>query len=151
MSDPLSVTAGVVGIVAFALQSCQLLSRSISDIRDAPKDLQSIRSDLQVVEPLLRQLDVELQGNASPLVLSHEIELVVKNCGGACDQFNEALKGWTRHSTAERTTWRDSTIIGLFRQGDIKTLKGHLEVCKNSLSVTLSAASLLVPLNDGND
>ena len=47
MTDPLSITASVVGITTAAIESVKFLHTTISDIKDVPTALGNIRSDLQ--------------------------------------------------------------------------------------------------------
>lgn len=53
MTNPLSITASVIGITTAAIGSVKFLRTTISDIQDVPTALANIRSDLQAVEPVL--------------------------------------------------------------------------------------------------
>ena len=70
MTDPLSVTASVVGITTAAIGSVNLLYTTISDIKDVPTALGNIRSDLQTVEPVLQKLRTELEREDCQMLLT---------------------------------------------------------------------------------
>jgi hypothetical protein len=144
MADPLSAIASVVGITIAALQSVQFLAKTIGDIKDVPDTINSIKIDLQAVEPLLRNLNKALQGDDSGIILNNQIKLAVENCDRACTTFKSLLEHWTRHSTKEKGFWMDRWRVGLFGQERIRSFKGQLNDCKGTLSVALSTATMCV-------
>lgn len=144
MADGLSIAASVVGITAAALQSVQFLSRTIENIKNVPDAVKSIKFDLQAVEPVLRHLDTALQRDGLQIDLSDEIKVAVENCARACTAFQTLLDHWMRHSMEEKTFWMDRWRLGLFGQDRIKTFKGQLSDCKDTLSMALSTASVYV-------
>jgi len=149
MSDGLSVAASVLGITSAALQSVQYLSRTIDNIKGVPDVIKTIKVDLNAVEPVLRQLDSALQGNASQILLAGEINSAVENCSRACTAFETQLGRWMRYSTEEKTFWVDRWRVGLFGQERIRTFKGQLNDCKGTLSVALNTAGVLTMTRQG--
>ncbi|KAF7535317.1 hypothetical protein G7Z17_g13225 [Cylindrodendrum hubeiense] len=143
MADPLSITASVVGIVGAAFQGVQLLSNTIDNIRNAPEAVQNIRDELQLVKPLLTQLDSAINEQRSGLILGQEINLALENCHRVCTKFNESLNHWMRHSTDQKISMIDNVKIGFLRQDQIRTLKGQLNGCTKILNVTLDTANYL--------
>jgi len=143
MTDPLSITTSVVGLTTAALQSVQFLAKTISDIKDVPDVIKSIRADLQAVEPALVNLNKEVQSGGSQIVLSDQIKPALENCNRACTTFHSQLNHWMRHSTEEKTFWMDRWRVGLFGQEKIKSFKGQLNDCKSTLIVTLSTATTI--------
>ena len=65
MSDPVSLTAGVVGITTAAIQSVNFLYTTIRDIEGVPTILGNIRTDLEAVEPVLQNLIITLESEDS--------------------------------------------------------------------------------------
>lgn len=59
MADPFSIATGTIGIVAVAAQSTAALWRDITLIKDAPKALLDLESDLSAVERVLSTLQLE--------------------------------------------------------------------------------------------
>ncbi|KAF4255992.1 hypothetical protein KXW98_001914 [Aspergillus fumigatus] len=105
--DGLSIGASVIGIATAAIQSVQVLARTIDNIKNVPDTIATIKVELQAVEPLLRRLNVELQRDDSQIILSNEIRFAVLNCDRACKAFRTLLDHWMSKSTDEKTFWMD--------------------------------------------
>ena len=148
MSDPLSVTASVVGITAAALHTIHVLVEDIDNVKGAPKAIADIRSDLTTVEGSLTSLHQVLDDpNALPDSLktqlgTRNIENAVRGCDKACSEFREPLRSWTKHSTGDKMSKRDRLKIGLLKQGKIKAFTQQLASCKATVSMGLDTANL---------
>lgn len=84
MSDPLSVSASIVSIVGFAIQSTQFLARTIDAIKEVPASLKSIRSDLDAVTPVLQQLEDAIKNANAKSFPFDRLAPAVQNCDRAC-------------------------------------------------------------------
>jgi hypothetical protein len=150
MTDPLSVTAGVVGITAFALQSVQQLTAFIESIRDAPEIITGIKEDLKAVESVLNSLGRVLQNKDLPaqalesLDQNANIKVAVENCSKECARFRAALAHWMRHSTETKTFWWDRVRAGYFGEKSTEAFLRRLGASKATVSVALSSAILYV-------
>lgn len=109
MTNPLSITASVVGITTAAIGSVKFLRTTISDIQDVPTALANIRSDLQAVEPVLQNLRTELESEGSEVLLTNDIKCAVENCNSACSVFQESLDHWMRHAIKHKAFWAQWT------------------------------------------
>ncbi|KAI9674004.1 MAG: hypothetical protein M1822_009581 [Bathelium mastoideum] len=143
MAEGLGAAAAIVGIASAAVQSVQFLSTTVDDIKDAPDTIRNIKVDLQAIEPVLQSLEAACRRDDSPIDLSDEIKFAVENCSKACSNFRALLEHWMRHSSGDKTFWLDRWRVGLFGQERIKTFKGRLSDYKNTLSVTLSTATII--------
>jgi hypothetical protein len=56
MADPLSIGAGVVGIIVLALRGSRLLLDDLQCIIDAPKAIKTLKTNLSSVEMALNSL-----------------------------------------------------------------------------------------------
>lgn len=145
MTDPLSITASVVGITTAAIGSVKFLRTTIGDIKDVPTTLRNIRPDLQAIEPVLQKLLTELEREDSQMLLTDAIKGAVENCNSACSMFKEKLDHWMRHATKYKAfwaEWTDRARVGIFEQGTIDVFKGRLNDCKSTLNVALSTSSV---------
>ena len=145
MTDPLSITASVVGITTAAIQSVKFLHTTIGDIKDIPTTLGNIRSDLQAVEPVLQDLITNLEEKDSQVLLTDSIKDAMENCNSACSTFKNRLDHWMRHATKYKASWADWTNrvrVGIFKQGTIKVFKGRLNDCKSTLIVAMTTSSV---------
>jgi hypothetical protein len=142
--DPLSITASVIGITTAALQSAQFLAETIDNVKDAPGTVKDIGADLRAVQPVLQNLKDALQDGSFQNALGDQIRPAVENCDGACKAFQSQVEHWTKHSEEDKIFWVHRWKIGLFGQERIRTFKGQLGDCKNTLNVALSTATLFV-------
>ncbi len=140
----LGAAASVVGIATAALQSVQLLCTTIDNVKSAPNTIRNIKVDLQLVEPVLHNLDAACRSDDTQIVLRPEVRSAVENCGRACKEFGVLIGHWMRHSSEDKTFWVDRWRVGIFGQERIKTFKGQLNDCKSTLSVALSTATMYV-------
>lgn len=118
MTDPLSVTAGVAGLVAFALQGVRFLVNDINNIREAPKSLENLRIDLTSVRLSLESLEnvdesqLRLLGDQ---VYNQPIA-AIESCKSTCTHFRNDLQHWTKCSHNGKPSWRERTNIGIFKE-----------------------------------
>ena len=145
MTDPLSITAAAIAITTATIQSVKFLYTTIGDIKDVPTALGDIRSDLQAVEPVLKDLLTQMESKDSPELRIDHIQGAVENCKSACSTFQKTLDHWRRHATKHKVSWAewtDRVRVGMFEQGTIKVFRGRLNDCKNTLMVALSTSSV---------
>jgi Fungal N-terminal domain of STAND proteins len=150
MADPLSITAGVVGITSAALHSLKELLNSIDAIKKAPSVIANIKEDLKSVEAVLCSLDKALKAKdllpeaLKPLIQDVQVECAVTNCLRACNTFNTTLSHWMRHSSESKTFWWDQVRAGYFGEAKVQTFTRQLAACKATVSIALSTANLYV-------
>ena len=138
----LGAVASIVGIATAAIKSVQILYTTIHDLRDVPDTIHNIKIDLESVKPVLDSLYTTAKNDSTEIVLHAEVKSAVENCTRACTAFQTLLDRWMRSSTQDRTFWKDRWRVGLFGQERIKALKGQLNDCKSTLTVTLSTATM---------
>lgn len=61
MADPLSVVAGVAGLLSLTIQVSDLLYKHVHAIKNAPKDAQELVDELQSLRQVLSSLEVFLE------------------------------------------------------------------------------------------
>ncbi|CAD0044851.1 unnamed protein product [Aureobasidium pullulans] len=119
MADPLSITAGVLGIAATAAHSIHLLVELIDRIKDAPIAVQRSRDDLKFVESVIHTLRSELDGNVNAakweqLIEASKLKQALKSLKGGCDSLNLTLMGLTKRSApGEKLSFRDGVNLVL--------------------------------------
>ncbi|KAG7101000.1 hypothetical protein HYQ45_004379 [Verticillium longisporum] len=150
--DGLSTAASAVGIVVAAVQSVQILVRTIEDIKDAPREVQAIRRDLETLASIFAQLDRFLQDNdrqQTDNAPTSTMWTATDNCRIACDDFQGLLKHWLRHSTQTHMFWTDRWRIGLFGVSRTKAFRERLSDYKDTLCLSLQTANLLRQMPKG--
>jgi len=144
MADPLSVAAGVVGIIVPALHGTRILLDDLEKLRDAPKTVKRLLDDVHSVDAALKLLkgveDREWQLLGPPVI--EQSKTTISSCMRACDIFRTHLQRWTRHSEDGKMAWQDRANVGFFKQGQVKALSEQLQNCKLTINTTVSVATL---------
>ncbi|KAE8153624.1 hypothetical protein BDV25DRAFT_136743 [Aspergillus avenaceus] len=147
--DPLSVTAGVIGIAATTLHSISRVESAISNIKHAPEAISSVRSELQSVCTIVATLQRTCQDPAlinddlKSILQGVPINATLQNCAKICDEFHTALTKWTKHSTEERLHWLDRLRTGYVEKSTIREFIAEVGSCKVTISLVLDTAIFL--------
>ena len=81
--DPLSVAAGVAGLVSLTFEISQTVSHYYKAVKDAPNSIQEIQQELSLMHSTLQQLDNLLRGphmNKSSFSQSSVLTTAVTSC-----------------------------------------------------------------------
>ncbi|KAI0004067.1 ankyrin repeat-containing domain protein [Xylariaceae sp. FL0662B] len=138
--DPLSILAGVTGVVAFTLKASQELITMISDMRDAPVDIVALRVDLENLSMILhasQEILPKQSFNPRDAVLFQTIEQCASSCKLATEGLRDMLNalGGSAVGTKARllTTYR-----WMLMKGNIKSQRSKLCEAKASLNLSVS-------------
>ena len=144
MTDPLSTTAGVVGITMAALHGIRLLIEDLQQLKEAPKTIRRLLADMQSVETSLKLLqDVgEREWDLLGASILEDSKTTISSCMQACRLFKSDLQRWTRHSEGGKLTWQDRASVGFFKQGQVKAMSEQLQNCKLSINLVISIGTL---------
>jgi hypothetical protein len=146
MADPLSIGAGVVGIIVPALHGSRLLLDDIQGIINAPKALETLKTNLSSLEMALTSLravkeaEWELLGDAVVL----QSQATIRTCTEACTLFRTDLQRWTKHSDEGELSWQDRVNVGFLKQRRIKAISDQLQTCQISINSVVGIATLCV-------
>ena len=144
MSDPLSITASVVGIIVPALHGTRLLLEDLQQLKDAPKIVKRLVEDVHSVDTALKLLqsvedrEWDLLGSG----IAEQSKTTISSCTQACDLFRTDLQRWTRHSDDSKLAWQDRVKVGFFKQGQIKAISEQLSNCKLTINSVVNIATL---------
>ena len=144
MSDPLSITASVVGIIVPALHGARLLLEDLQQLKDAPKIVKRLVEDVHSVDTALKLLqsvedrEWDLLGSG----IAEQSKTTISSCTQACDLFRTDLQRWTRHSDDSKLAWQDRVKVGFFKQGQIKAISEQLSNCKLTINSVVNIATL---------
>ena len=144
MSDPLTISASVVGVVVPALHGTRLLLDDINKIIDAPKAIGDLRDDIDALNATLESLQAVEE--APWEILSDDIaaqsQKTVSTCWRACEAFRSDLQRWTKRSRDGKLSLRDRANIGFFKESQINAMSQHLQSCKLTCSNVVTMATL---------
>lgn len=142
--DPLSVTASVVSIAGVALHYVRLLKDDVEKIVDAPTAIESLKDNLHSIDQALASLQAvsDTQWKSLGETVLRQSESAMTLCKESCDKFRTSLVRWTRHSGDGKLSWQDRAMVGIFKQGQIKSISGQIESCKMTLTSVVTIATL---------
>nr|POF13874.1 hypothetical protein CFP56_02898 [Quercus suber]POF13879.1 hypothetical protein CFP56_02903 [Quercus suber] len=146
MSDPLSISAAVVGIAVPALHATRLLLEDVNSLIDALKAMQRLREDLVAVEAAYQSLQSIKDSDWS--TLGGDMTVLTKStisaCEHSCTSLHSDLKRWTKNSHGETLSKRDRVNIGFFKERQLRATSDQLQATKLTLSSAVSMVTLYV-------
>jgi hypothetical protein len=146
MTDPLSVTAGIIAVAGLAYSSSKALYEFISTIQDAPQVFQELNQYIAALSQVLDALKTDLNGRGTRLSESQIACLqaakpTLEGCDLACKDFKTKIEGLTTHSHDGRRSFRDSMKLH-FQNKSITDFRISLASWKESLALVLDVALL---------
>ncbi|KAJ9136988.1 Ankyrin [Coniochaeta hoffmannii] len=139
MADPLSVAASITGVLAFTAKSTREVMAMISEIRDAPDDIEDLRLELQNLTSLIEST----HGLATKYPLYPEckpLQDTVTECLDRCRTILEAirlqLKSFVSRGIGRRSPMR--VISWTMRRGEIRSLRDRLRDSKAMLDLSVT-------------
>jgi hypothetical protein len=146
MADPLSVAAGVVGLVVPALHGLKLLKADLDRIVDAPAAVARLKDDAASLDSSLAQLkdiDSSLWDSLGPAVVQQSAA-ALQSCDSICDTIRGDLHRWTKRSTGGNLSWRDRVNVGFFKEQHLKGFSSQLQTQKLTFTMVVGTATLYV-------
>jgi hypothetical protein len=138
--DPLSVSMAVIGLLTAAKQISSALGTLISNSKNAPKEMQSVKSTVETIRTVLLQLQTILLGRENisrkrtSLILVEQVVITLSACVttfSELDVFVGALQSDETLGLMDRIRWATKTT----------TIKEHLqklEMHKSSLTLMMT-------------
>ena len=143
MADPLSIAAGVTGLLGFALHGSRRMVEFIESIRDAPKDIAAISADLKALYEVLASLaGMQDQFDRNPTMSSY-LRVPLENCVDIFTDFTTTLNQYvatTRDGTVKVRTWKN--IVWAFKEKEINLFRDTVLAYKASLSLAVGTMTL---------
>jgi chromosome segregation ATPase len=139
MTEALSTTAGVVGIFGVVAHSLHVVYDDIDAIRGAPKEMDSLKKELQAVETAITNLRSQARNVFDENV---GLETSINECQQACEEFHANLGKWAKRSDDGKLQFRDAVSFALLRQRQVEMLWNRLQACKITVSIAVNGAVL---------
>ncbi|RSL53008.1 hypothetical protein CEP54_010609 [Fusarium duplospermum] len=143
MADPLSVGASVVGIVGAALHGAKRLYEFIDSLRNAPKDIAALSTDLRALYQVLGRLAGMQDRLSKNPELCDCLTTPLENCLDIFEEFTTLLNSFTqttRDGTVKVRTWKN--IAWAFKDKEIQLFRDTVTTYKVSLDVAVNAMTL---------
>ena len=109
MVDPTGITGTSLAIASLLYSTCRTICDIIDTYKKAPKEYQDLAQDLKALQSQLSSLQSFLRGindsSLSPEQIESlkDLELPLKSCNNACEDFKKKLSSMTSHSTEDHT------------------------------------------------
>ena len=148
MTDPLSITAGTIGITSAAISGISKLRQAVTDWRNAPQEVKDIKTSLSnthgTLEALagLRISDEALCASVKKSLEQTAISKTVNDCGDACERFTKDLAKWTARSDEMQMSTEDRLSVGIWHRAKVERLKTQVESCQSSVVFAVTSAQL---------
>jgi hypothetical protein len=150
MAEPFSIAAGALGITSLATTAPRQLYELINKFREAPAEVENIRTNLESYRrPLTALLDF-ISSDVSLVAAQDDLKQVglveaVNSCAYECDEFGKKLQRWTRHSpnSGQLSFW-DKFLVGVAKKEKICTFSTQLQVCAGTVQLAVETVQLWV-------
>jgi hypothetical protein len=150
MADPIGITGMALAVDSLLYSTCRTISDIIGSYRLAPKEYRDLTQDLSALQSPLTTLQNTLRGtndsSLSPEQLDSlkDLELPLKNCNNACEDFKMKLSSMTLYSTEDHTSSWDELRLH-FNKSDVTFLREKLNSAKATVQVALGVSTPLGP------
>lgn len=144
MADPLSISAGIVGIVVPALHGTRLLLNDLEKIQNAPDTVAQLKENAASISAsltLLNDLGDPVWTSLGTEVADHS-KAAIQSCETACDGIRGDLQRWTKRSKGGTLSWLDRVNVGIFREHQLKAHCGRLHTCRLTFNSIVGTATL---------
>jgi len=140
MADPLSVAAGVVGLLSAAAKVSLMLTDIVSKARYAPRECQMVLTDVEDIRNVLIQLQLYTTGakqasrSSRALIMVDQVAAALASSVLTFDELKLFVEGLQRDSSMgilDRLRW-------ITKQKDIEDYQSRLGVHKSSLTLMLT-------------
>ncbi|KAK8037374.1 hypothetical protein PG991_000720 [Apiospora marii] len=155
--DPLSVTASIIAVAGLATQSAKAATKVINGLQEAPQVIAHSKFLLAGTEnslsTLVRVLDPSYSNGSAHMgsILSDiRLQRALDTTRDLCDDFTKAISGYTVHSTELSLSKRDRIKVNL-HEGQIARFNRQLSGCQDTITVAVTAATLIVSCRTSDD
>lgn len=138
MSDPLSVTAGIIAIVTATIQSTSALYNTIESFKAYPKRVGELRAQLLALGDVLRSLHELAEHDETVCAL---LETPLRQCRTACRDFKVILEECRRNSRSGKPSFSEWMKLR-YRNGDIVSFMESLAIYKSTIGIAIADANL---------
>lgn len=139
----LALAATIIQVVKFALQSTGLFLNFIEGIKNAPRELQSLRQDTHALERTLQAIDACTE---SGIIRDTAMELLRESLL-SCGQNVQQLRGLLGRFVHKRE-W-NSAFMWRFKRDEIQSLRNNVSHSKQTLGLSLAVVQTYA-IDSGN-
>lgn len=144
MTDPLSIGAGVVGIVAPALHVTRILLNDLKAIKDAPQNIKALTANISSLDMALTSVKSLQESEWKSLgpAVANSAKSTIASSTAACERFDADVHKWTRRSKDGSLSVLDRALVGFFRKTHLTSMNGEIQICHTKLTSVVTIATL---------
>ncbi len=141
MTDPLSITAGIIAVATLAYNSTKSLADFIDSLKDAPKLISDLKVDINATQGVIKSLKSLLEnrdGSSLPnklRVCLSSAKVPLEDCQAVSKAFELKLKEWFHNS-------RWDNLKANFKETKIEKFRTRLRDTRDTLHLALTVCSL---------
>jgi hypothetical protein len=139
MADPISLASGVLTLVIFAHKSCVTLYTTIQSFKTHPKRVRDLIEELEALIGVLDSLSDSVRSHTD--VDLPALDLPLRRCGSACDEFLQELQRCCSRSGGDRKSFRDWAKLR-YMGDNIDDFKDSLAAYKSTINIALTDMQL---------
>jgi hypothetical protein len=139
MADPTSLTSGVLTLVIFAHKSCLTLYTTIQSFENHPKRVRDLIEELEMLIGVLESLSDTMRSHTD--VDFSALDLPLRRCGSACDEFLQELQKCCSRSGGDRHSFRDWAKLR-YMGDNMDDFKDSLAAYKSTINIALTDMQL---------
>jgi hypothetical protein len=148
--EALAITNTTLSIAVTAFKACQNAYSLVQNVRNAPKQIQRLTTDvhglyqaLGLLQTALEQDNVATARLPSQMIL--DLEVLLGTCTKlSCDIISLLNPFVGTDGVARGGTWRNFKWE-VFKKSDVEVLQQTLETCKLTISMAVSSLNLYAP------
>jgi uncharacterized protein (UPF0264 family) len=147
MPEPITIASAASAIVVTGIKLCLGVYGTIDGMKQAPKHLKAVSSDLKDVHSILGTIQGYLDDKELTQGLLHtqscdNLQSILANCVSVLRDFDEIVSGYIK-AGRESSVTRWQKISWAWKFDDVDSLRKHLSDHKASLSVAIGMANLM--------
>ena len=143
MADPLSITAGIIGITTAAIQVVKVLADFVNRTKDAPRQATIVLrevSDIYVILTQLQPFVLSLETSQRPqncVILAGSVTVILTSCVSTFSELEDLISQLNTKRPPEKFGLRDRSKWA-FKQSSAVAIISRLQAHKLSLSLILN-------------
>jgi hypothetical protein len=138
MADPISISSGVLALIASALQSNEVLYQTVASFQSNEKTVCELKEELEALNEVLQTLQ-ETASNTDVDFKTLRIPLI--RFGKACKDFEAVIVKSTAHSGGSQTSFRDWAKLRHIGD-DIIDFRAMLATYKVGFTIAITDANM---------
>lgn len=129
----------MVGILATSVHTTRKMIALINEIRDAPKDISDLRSELENLGLLLQSTRERIDGNKlrqEDVMIARTLTQCTEQCEASMESLRLVIAPYAAGGSASRGPMK--RVSWMFRKDEVKSLMARLRDSKASLQFTVT-------------